>query len=111
VKVLMIKYWLKLIFSSEGLAPLMLIDTFQSEWKKHIIAEISKLGYSPSTLIAMGLTEAMNAVKQRVWDIELQNHVAQLGKYYVLKSAFTISPYLASLISSNARRAFWLPAS
>ena len=108
-KVLMLIYWIKLIFSLEGLAPLILLDSFQSEWKKHITEEILKIGFSPSILIAMGLTDAIKAVKLRVWDIELQDHVGQLGKYnFLKKSAFITSSYLASTMSSKAIRAFTL---
>ena len=87
----------------------MLLDTFQFEWKKHITEEILKIGFSPSTLIAMGLTDAIKVVKLRVWDTGLQDHVGQLGKSnFLKKSAFITSLYLASTISSKATRAFML---
>ena len=48
-------------------------------------------------------------VKLRVWDIELQDHVRQLGKYnFLKKSAFITSSYLASTMSSKVIRAFTL---
>lgn len=71
-KALIINYWLKLVFSMEGLAPLTLQDSFQTEWKHILSKELVQIGFSPNILIAMGHANAKVAVKQRIWYTGLQ---------------------------------------
>ncbi|KAJ7327038.1 hypothetical protein JRQ81_016797, partial [Phrynocephalus forsythii] len=73
VKVLMIDYWLKVIFFTEGLDPLVLIDSSQSEWKQLVVKEIRQTGFFNSILKAMGYNDAKVVVKLRIWDIESKN--------------------------------------
>ncbi|KAJ7330057.1 hypothetical protein JRQ81_016231 [Phrynocephalus forsythii] len=105
----MINYWLKLIFSTEGLAPLVLTDSFQSEWKQLVVKEIHQIGFSNSILKEMGYINAKAAVKRRIWDIELQEHVSLLGNHSgVTYNEFTIPRYLTGSMPPKIIRAFTL---
>ena len=109
VKVLMINYWLKLIFFSEGLEPLTHLDAFQSDWKSFVVKEMQQIGFSPNIFIAMGYTNTKAAVKCRICVIERQDHVSQMGTNSVVTySAFTMSSYFSSLMSTKIIQAFTL---
>ena len=84
-------------------------DSFQTEWKLELTKEIRQMGFSTNVLLAMGHVGAKAALKQRIWDIELQEHMSQSGKYSVVtNNAFTISSNLTSTRTTKTRRAFTL---
>ena len=86
-----------------------LFDSFQSAWKLQLTNEIRQMGFCTNVLLAMGHVRAKAALKQRIWDIELQEHMSQVGKYSVVtNNAFTISAYLTRTMSTMTRRAFTL---
>ncbi|XP_061463478.1 DNA polymerase epsilon subunit 2-like [Rhineura floridana] len=47
-----------------------------SKWKKMLIAKLQGLGFAPDTLLALGYPKAKAAIKECIWDIELQEHDA-----------------------------------
>ena len=54
-----------------------LIPSFQSEWKLQLTKEIRQMGFSTNVLLAVGHVGAKAALKQRTWDIELQEHISK----------------------------------
>ena len=86
-----------------------LFYSFQSDWKLQLTKEIRQLGFSTNVLLAMGHVGAKAALKQRTWDIELQEHMSQSGQYSVVtNNAFTISSYLTTTMTIKTRRPFTL---
>uniref|UniRef100_A0A670J8Y1 Reverse transcriptase domain-containing protein n=1 Tax=Podarcis muralis TaxID=64176 RepID=A0A670J8Y1_PODMU len=109
--ILKIHYWLKLIFSPAGLAPLTLLDTFHSTWKASLFEKIRSLGFSPQILIAAGYERARSQVLQRIRDIELQCHMGKMDKHATIRDfgrGFSPANYLADLQIPKYRHSFTL---
>lgn len=72
-----INLWLKLTFYPQGLASLILQDSFESEQIKAVQSNLLNLGFSPSSVFKMKYNQLKQILKQRIKDIEWQ---ADLGK-------------------------------
>lgn len=109
--ILKIHFWLKLIFFPVGVAPLTLLDPFQSKWRLLLYEKLKGLGLSPQELIASGFEKAKRMVSQRIGDVELQDHMSKIDKYPAIQDygkGFNLTPYLLDLQIAKYRRAFTL---
>lgn len=106
-----IHYWLKLIFFPVGLAPLTLLDTYQSRWKATLLEKLKGLGIPQQTLIATGFEKARTTIRQRIWDVELQCHMSEMIKHPAIRDhgrGFSPANYLSGLQVPKYRRSFTL---
>ncbi|XP_063000374.1 uncharacterized protein LOC134410782 [Elgaria multicarinata webbii] len=104
-----ISTWLRLKLTPAGLLPLIFQDNYQMKWWNIIKEKLCTYGFSTEHLLAIGLEKAKDLVKQRIWDIELQNDLSQI--LYIYHSPQDIqgggpAAYLSSLTYYKYRWAF-----
>ena len=66
------------------------------------------MGFSTNVLLAMGHVGAKAALKQRTWDIELQEHISKANTVLLLIMPLQNLHNLRSTVSAKTRRAFTL---
>ncbi|XP_061446802.1 uncharacterized protein LOC133367087 [Rhineura floridana] len=107
--ILKFRYWMKLIFEPVGLSPLILIDNFQSKWKKSLSLQLTSLGFSIPYVISLGRSKALLAITQRILDVDFQNVLSCLGPRFASSPSlkpFTSAQFLYHLSIPRLRKAF-----
>ena len=108
---LMLNYWLKLAFSQDGLAPLIIQDECQTKWKREVEFIMTNWGFSRQFLLSVGFDQAKKIIKQRSEDTERQadlNRAPQFIASESIRHRVCQMPYLSTLEIPKHRRAFTL---